>query len=628
MQDMYEMLPPRYRTRDGIHMLAAAAREEYADAYLAAQDSVATVRPDTVRVTRCWRNVSADELEFQPMLEVRARFAAVHYVMPCLVLNGNGWGAGKEPKGLERDGAPWVFAGERQGIPACTLSEDDAHVLALFASDEDERSLRASCSMTRGADGVMTHRIIYPFVEEPLTYSARDEYAPPLEEYVRLRPGEEFVVHAYIYCAAPRWPGFGMAGLENAALELLAHDVPEPLAEDELWRRGVAYARRLLTEIDGRRLFAIGLTPDEGGSFSTVRHFEFGWCGQNGMYARMLICDYLAGGGREQLDAALEVLDAWAGVVGPQGLPHVHYERSLDGAQPVDLCNLGFYAWEMLRSYRLLRHAGVDRPRYLEAARGVCDFFRGHFSQEYGFGKSWDVLTGRVVDKGGTIGAYMIPALVQMSVEMRDGSYLDCARRAYDFYYERDLSAFACTAGALDTVCIDKETSGSLVMGGLMLYDVTGERIWLERAEMAAYYFSAWMFYYNARYPEDSDFAREGYRTAGGTMVSTQHHHIDPWGALLAPWYERLAEQTGDARWAERALLMWANACQCVSDGNTQLHGRLRPLGAQNEAYYNCRWHTERAGTLNDWLVAWPGAYRLSAICERARLKQGLGIGT
>lgn len=270
MQDMYEMLPPRYRTRDGIRMLAAAARGEHADAYLAAQDSVATVRPDTVRVTRRWRNVSADELEFQPMLEVRARFAAAHYVMPCLVLNGNGWGAGKEPKGLERDGAPWVFAGERQGIPACTLSEDDAHVLALFASDEDERSLRASCSMTRGADGVMTHRIIYPFVEEPLTYSARDEYAPPLEEYVRLRPGEEFVVHAYIYCAAPRWPGFGMAGLENAALELLAHDVPEPLPEDELWRRGVAYARRLLTEIDGRRLFAIGLTPDEGDSSSAA----------------------------------------------------------------------------------------------------------------------------------------------------------------------------------------------------------------------------------------------------------------------------------------------------------------------------------------------------------------------
>ena len=52
MQDMYEMLPPRYRTRDGIRMLAAAARGEYADAYLAAQDSVATVRPDTVRVTR------------------------------------------------------------------------------------------------------------------------------------------------------------------------------------------------------------------------------------------------------------------------------------------------------------------------------------------------------------------------------------------------------------------------------------------------------------------------------------------------------------------------------------------------------------------------------------------------
>ena len=113
---------------------------------------------------------------------------------------------------------------------------------------------------------------------------------------------------------------------------------------------------------------------------------------------------------------------------------------------------------------------------------------------------------------------------------------------------------------------------------------------------------------------------KEGQAAFGGDETAMKN--------ILGGKGKGLAELTGDARWAERALLMWANACQCVSDGNARMHGRLRPLGAQNEAYYNCRWHTERAGTLNDWLVAWPGAYRLSAICERARLRQGLGIGT
>ena len=35
----------------------------------------------------------------------------------------------------------------------------------------------------------------------------------------------------------------------------------------------------------------------------------------------------------------------------------------------------------------------------------------------------------------------------------------------FDFYVRRDLDEFTCTAGALDTVCVDKETSGALIIG-------------------------------------------------------------------------------------------------------------------------------------------------------------------
>lgn len=614
LYDAFEIMLPRYRMH-GREYALDQHESAYSDARFEVSQTVNSVREDVVRVRRIWRNMSDSEQHMQPILEVRSRFKPSHYVLPCISMNGNEWGAGGEPKGLERDGKPWIFAGERQGIPACTLTEDAEHVLALFASDADEASLRASCSLMRLADGTYAHRILYPFIEEPLTYSARDEYAPPLEECVALKPGETFAAEAYIYCDRPRWKCFGMAGLEDAALELLDHSVHEPLDDAELWQRSIAFAKSLMLDIDGHKLFSIGFSP-ENGAFKAIPHFEFGWCGQNGMYARMLIRDYIKGGPKAHLDMALDVLDAWANARGASGLPHVHYERMLSGGAPADLCNLGFYAWEMLRSYHMLKDIGIARPSYIEAARDVCDFFKEHFSEEYGFGKSWDVDTGCVCDMGGTIGAYMIPALVQLHSDMPDNGYLELDMRAYDFYFERDLKNFACTAGALDTVCIDKETSGPMIIGAIVLYEQTRDSIWLERAEMAAYYFSAWMYYYNARYPESSDFSAHDYRTAGGTAVSTQHHHIDPWGAFIAPWLERLAKLTGDARWSERARLMWANACQCVSGEKTVMHGMLRPVGSQNEAYYQCRWHTESAGTINDWLVAWPGAYRLCGICE------------
>ena len=36
------------------------------------------------------------------------------------------------------------------------------------------------------------------------------------------------------------------------------------------------------------------------------------------------------------------------------------------------------------------------------------------------------------------------------------------AERGFAFYVNRDLSQFMTTAGALDTVCVDKETSGQM----------------------------------------------------------------------------------------------------------------------------------------------------------------------
>jgi hypothetical protein len=195
------------------------------------------------------------------------------------------------------------------------------------------------------------------------------------------------------------------------------------------------------------------------------------------------------------------------------------------------------------------------------------------------------------------------------------------AERALKFYVERDLNRFCCTAGALDTCCVDKETSSPFLMSAVLLYELTGKEIYREYAEKAAYYFTSWMFHYQPVYGEETEIARYGVCVLGMTSVSAQHHHLDMHAGIVVPYLHRLAAITGDDRWNARADRMWRAVLQYIGDGTMKIHGVQRPVGSQNEALFHCRWTFTggRRGDLNDWLVAWPCAFRLSVFAEEMK---------
>ena len=82
-----------------------------------------------------------------------------------------------------------------------------------------------------------------------------------------------------------------MIDVQNAVQDYLK-DMPKPaLTHEEMWDLTIRYAEKLLYPYDGTELFIIGhsLTPK---GIHYREHFEFGWCGQNGMLARMMILNY------------------------------------------------------------------------------------------------------------------------------------------------------------------------------------------------------------------------------------------------------------------------------------------------------------------------------------------------
>lgn len=168
------------------------------------------------------------------------------------------------------------------------------------------------------------------------------------------------------------------------------------------------------------------------------------------------------------------------------------------------------------------------------------------------------------------------------------------------------------------------------------MYRATGFDSYLQMAEEAAWYLSTWQWHHSVDYPEDSVLGMMHYDTFGGTAVSTSHLHIDDFALCYIPELLELSELTGNKEWKERALAVWRNGVQGISDGTLQIMDKApRPAGSCDEAYLHTRWgalHRNKGGgwgdifSVSQWLVAWPCAFRLEVLrkCDNWNLLNGL----
>ncbi|KRF42253.1 hypothetical protein ASG93_21400, partial [Paenibacillus sp. Soil787] len=76
-----------------------------------------------------------------------------------------------------------------------------------------------------------------------------------------------------------------------------------------------------------------------------------------------------------------------------------------------------------------------------------------------------------------------------------------------------------------------------MLKAGLALFRVTGKKTYLEWAEHAAWYLATWQWHHTVRY--DAGTGLGDIDTFGGTAVSTQHHHLDPFAlSFIEDWIE------------------------------------------------------------------------------------------
>ena len=616
------LTPPIFESNGREMVFATREDGSYALGAMNAYDTAEYIGDGLFLVTRKIENTGRTARTGRFIAEVCDLFEANKNTIPCVMFDANKKSGGKEPHGLEYNGEPWKFSYDRVSIPSCTITENGDTVCAMFASDKDEDSLVSACAYSVKENGLLAHRIYYPVVEGPLSYVDHDVLGPRYDTYMTLFSDTSFTVSFYVYVGTPKWENYGTASVIDRIENVFEFRHSPALSVNEVKEAALKQSKFLLCDYNGVKMFrnAMRNDPNSDEIYQPYVVFECGWSGQSFMQARHFIEEYVKTGEKAFLDDALSCLDAWAETQFESGLFQINYRRSITKEYlPGDVCNFGWAAAEMAKTYTLLKSIGIDRTKYLEFAIRICDFFVENYDEKTGYGLRWDMDGTKIAD-GGSIGGFMIMAMLEVYKVTANKKYLDCAKKGMKLYAERDVDNFVCTAGAIDCACVDKETAYPFIRTALDLYEITNEPRYLEIAEKAAYYFQSWMFYYDAIYPGDSEFSQMGYYTSGGTAVSTQHPAIDPWGAIAIPEYMRLAKFTADKRWLSRARALWCNTILCITPkGGIVFQGHKRPEGIQSEAFFQTRWtryrkNCEERGHLNDMFVGWPSAFRLDTI--------------
>ena len=415
--------------------------------------------PASFRWHRRWTNEASETRPFDGALELVSVYEPTWTMIPGVSYGGNS-GDGNEPKGLTENGVPWVYAANRVSVPAATYSESDTRgwSIALFTAD-DEASLNGSCALKPEGDGVV-HRLCWPERELPRQYAARDTYTHGWRAVRYLESGESFETTCYLVLRPVECRRSSWRSTLDCAWGEFDHDVDAWYDPERLWELGLRFARESLwQDTEDFTGFCAGIGR-EAGEWTPRALFEIGWVGQNGALATAFLHDYHANGNEKSLRIGERTLDHWAeiapldcGLFRTRFNPRTPFEdaHSASGDRWVDnldTCNLGHGAYQFLLGAELAEECGCSHPEWRVIALDALDFLVENQLDDDTFGKVWS-FDGECLDETGTVGAFVIWALLKAYRVTDDERYVRSAKTAFDTYTERDLERMVpCCSGS------------------------------------------------------------------------------------------------------------------------------------------------------------------------------------
>lgn len=621
---------------------------------------------------------------FKLVLSAEPGIKATHYMIPGVLYNGNEFVgdfilsdgrafATVMPNGWEKDGEPWIFAGDRSSIPGCSISENKRRTFGLFASDGDLNSITGSASLEKLPDGSFRHLIYWPMTEAPVSYTDKRKFTERYDKYITLAPGESYTVNAIACKGRPKWNNYGYSVVFPVAWKHLdhktdaQHTVRETVRLDRTfldWNRrrneegswfstghddkmftmgymNIARSKEGYTladyekdltlnrwkndDIEKSKLLAPGEYIVSGGTTN------IGFASQSFQKARLTMEYSLEDGDREGVHFGCEVIRSWIRVRQQESGFFRRGSKPVPGKTFTDASEVGWAIGELARTVQFLRShreeisaLGIDADDYADefessAAREVKALLAS-LPGDGGLGSQWDFSTGELTNAAGDCGGFVLMGLVRYWDLTRDAEVKKAIDQGFDYYFSRDIDRYECNGGAMDCSSVDREGIQPFFSAAVEMWKMTGKRKYLNYARKAGWYFLSWVYLQNPTYGPDLDLSVYNWRPAGATIVGTEHSALDDYGNLLISELFALSKADKDPMWKEVAALMWRNGTQGFADEDRDVwHSLERPVGSKNEAWFQTRWSKYRTGenkrgSLNDHLMAWGGTYRLASL--------------
>ncbi len=245
----------------------------------------------------------------------------------------------------------------------------------------------------------------------------------------------------------------------------------------------------------------------------------------------------------------------------------------------------------IIKQFKLMRAKGIPvKPGWEEGTWQVAEAFLNLWKTHGQFGQFVDARTGMIV-VGGSTSAGIAPAALALTADyFKNPSYLSIAEEAAEYYYHQFVCNGLSMGGPGDALQNpDSESAYGLLESFALLFEHTGKKAWLDRAEAVACQFATWVMGYDYVFPEASTLGKLGVKTRGAVFANTQNKHGSPGicthsGLALL----RLFRATGKKKYLELLRDIARFIPQMLSHPKNPTEGM--PIG----------WMTERVST-TDW---------------------------
>jgi hypothetical protein len=189
-------------------------------------------------------------------------------------------------------------------------------------------------------------------------------------------------------------------------------------------------------------------------------------------------------------------------------------------------------------------------PGWSKAARLGADALTRLWERHHQLGQFVDVESGELI-VGGSTSAGLAPAALALAADyFKEPRYLQAARAIAEHYFDRYVQIGLTCGGPGDALqCPDSESAAALLESFVTLFDVTRERIWIDRARAAGHLLASWVISYDA----GATRGRPGALRSSGAVLTDAQSRTGLPGYVLASGDAllRLYRATGEVPWLD-----------------------------------------------------------------------------